>query len=106
MESINPGGLKRHLDQGEKLVLLDVREPWEYDLCRIEGSINIPMTELQDRLEELDRDGDIVVICHHGARSFHAASYLEITGFGRKIMNLEGGIDAWAAEVDGRLQRY
>ena len=106
MESITPAELRRRLDCHEGLVLLDVREPWEFELCRIEGSINVPMTALQGKLDELQHDGDIVVICHHGSRSWHAARFLEGAGFAGSIMNLEGGVEAWAVTVEPGMKRY
>lgn len=106
MESITPAELRRRLDSEEELVLLDVREPWEFELCRIEGSINIPMMDLQGKLDEVQPNGNIVVICHHGARSWHAARFLESAGFAGKIMNLDGGVEAWAVTVEPGMKRY
>jgi len=87
------------------VALLDVREPWEFDTCRIEGSRLIPLSQLPARLGELDPDRTTVVICHHGVRSLRAASYLEHCGFG-DVVNLTGGIDAWARTVDRAMAVY
>lgn len=85
--------------------LLDVREPWEYALCRIEGSTHIPLGELARRVQELDRDGPMVLICHHGVRSRHAGMFLERLGF-EGLVNLSGGIDGWARSVEPGMPVY
>lgn len=97
--------IKSRLDQGEELLLLDVREPVERNFCTIDGSVHIPMAEVPRRLDELDRECDIVVFCHHGARSFQVAAYLKTRGFDR-VYNLSGGIDAWSLRVDPSVPRY
>lgn len=85
--------------------LLDVREPWEFEICRIKGSQLIPMSQLPARLGELDPGRTTVVICHHGVRSLRAAAYLEHCGFA-DVVNLSGGIDAWARTVDPAMAVY
>lgn len=107
MRQIKPNELKAWLEdpQREKPVLLDVREPWEYDLCRIEGAQSIPMGTVPGRVTELDPAREMVVICHHGVRSYHVARLLETNGFA-KVINLSGGIDAWAKEVDAAMATY
>ena len=87
------------------VALLDVREAWEFEVCRIEGSRLIPLSQLPARLGELDPDRPTVVICHHGVRSLRAAAYLEHCGFG-DVVNLNGGIDAWARTVDQGMAVY
>jgi rhodanese-related sulfurtransferase len=82
-----------------------VREPWEYEICRVAGSVLIPMRDLPTRMHELNKDAEIVVICHHGVRSYHAARYLESLGFG-DVINLSGGMAAWADEIDPAMPRY
>ena len=86
-------------------VLLDVREPWEFQTCRIEESRNVPMREVPASLGELDGAGEIVVICHHGARSLRVALFLKSRGHGR-VYNLAGGVDAWARNVDPAMPVY
>jgi rhodanese-related sulfurtransferase len=86
-------------------LLLDVREPWEHQTCRIDGSLLIPMAEVPQRAGELDADSDIVVICHHGGRSMQVALFLAGRGFG-KVHNLSGGVDAWAKTVDPSMPVY
>lgn len=85
--------------------LLDVREPWEYQTARLENSRSIPLRELPGRLAELDPGADVVVICHHGARSMQAAMFLERQGFA-SVHNLAGGVDAWARSVDPAMPVY
>lgn len=89
----------------ESPTLIDVREPDEFLICHIEGSINIPMNLLPSRLMEFEMDQNIVVICHHGVRSSIAGEFLESRGFVR-LSNLFGGIDAWAREIDTKMARY
>jgi rhodanese-related sulfurtransferase len=105
MRHFRPAELVAHLHAGHEPVLLDVREPWEWEVCRLPGAILIPMRELPARFAELNRDAETVVICHHGVRSYHAARYLETQGFG-SVVNLSGGVAAWADEVDPAMPRY
>lgn len=103
-ESITPDELKRRLDAGERPELLDVREPWEYELARIEGSKLLPMGELPERVSELDPETETVVICHHGSRSAYVTQALQRSGFSR-VINLEGGLDAYST-VEPTVPRY
>ncbi len=105
MRQFRPAELAAHLQAGNAPVLLDVREPWEWDVCHLPGAILIPMGELPARLQELNKAAETVVICHHGVRSYHAARYLETVGFG-DVVNLSGGVAAWADEVDPVMPRY
>ncbi|WP_151636539.1 rhodanese-like domain-containing protein [Noviherbaspirillum aerium] len=88
-----------------KPVLLDVREPWEFQTCHIEGSVPIPMNSIPARMQELDDDTPIVCICHHGARSMSVAAFLERNGFSQ-VINLTGGVHAWALQVDNAMPTY
>ncbi len=103
-ENISPRALKSRLDAGERPVLLDVREPWEFELASIQGSELIPMSQLEERFTELDPASETVVICHHGSRSSYVASALQRVGFER-VLNLEGGLDAYSS-VDESVPRY
>jgi rhodanese-related sulfurtransferase len=103
-QSITPAELRELLAAGDRPELLDVREPWEFELARIEGSRLIPMGELSERVAELDPAAETVVICHHGSRSASVAYALTRAGFAR-VFNLEGGLDAYA-DVDGSVPRY
>jgi rhodanese-related sulfurtransferase len=97
--------LKNRIQQQDLPVLLDVREPHEFQYAGIPNSVNIPLDQIPQRLAELDPQQEIVVICHHGMRSQQAAHYLERSGF-KAIANLKGGIDAWSCECDSSVVRY
>jgi rhodanese-related sulfurtransferase len=86
-------------------VLVDVREPREFAYCRIDGSLSIPLGEIALRLAELPRDQPLVMVCHTGRRSQHAAMLLAAAGFA-DLRNLQGGVEAWALEVDPAVKRY
>jgi len=86
------------------LQILDVREPWEYDIAQLDGSILIPLGKLAQELGKLDQSGEWLVICHHGIRSLHACHFLERNGF--QAINLSGGIDRWAREIDLQMPLY
>jgi rhodanese-related sulfurtransferase len=107
MNQITPAQLAAWLaDVGrEKPVLLDVREPWEWEAARIEGAQHIPMREVPARVQEIERDREVVAICHHGGRSQQVAMFLEKNGFA-KIHNLVGGVDAWSRTVDPAVPLY
>ncbi len=85
--------------------LLDVREPWEAEICAIGGSVNVPMGQVPGRLAQLPTDRPIVVICHHGMRSLQITSFLRSRGFDR-AQNLAGGVDSWAQTVDFAMPTY
>lgn len=103
--SIRVQELKERLDNGDKLVLLDVRESWESSMATIEGSTLISLGELPQSLDQLDKEADIVCYCHHGMRSADAIGFLLQQGFST-VKNLEGGIDAWSVLVDPSVPRY
>lgn len=107
MRHLHPRELKAWLDdpQKQKPVLLDVREPWEFERCHIEGAELVPMASIPSHFGQLDREREMVVICHHGVRSFHVARFLEHNGFAQ-VINLTGGVDAWAKEVDPKMAVY
>lgn len=87
------------------IVVLDVREPWEREICAIEPSVGIPLGQLPDRINTLQVDDTMVVVCHHGMRSLRATLWLREQGF-PAVINLEGGIDAWADRIDRKMVRY
>ncbi len=89
----------------ERPLLLDVREPWEYQLCHIDGSVHVPMGAIPARFAELDPEAEIVVVCHHGGRSAQVGMFLERQGF-RHVINLSGGVAGWAAQVDPAMPQY
>lgn len=85
--------------------VIDVREPWEYGLCALAGSRNIPLGELTRRVAEIPGEGPVYVLCHHGGRSLQAVRWLRAQGFAGAI-NIAGGIDRWALAVDPGMARY
>lgn len=102
--SVTPQELKTALDAGEKIFLLDVRDPQEFQYANIGGTL-IPLGDLGQRFQELDPEQDIVVLCHHGVRSAHAVAFLRSQGFS-KVRNLSGGIERWSTTVDVAVPRY
>jgi sulfur-carrier protein adenylyltransferase/sulfurtransferase len=102
---VDPLGLKKSLDAGEKVVLLDVREPYEYDFVHLEGAKLIPLAELPARIRELSPESTTVVYCHMGVRSARAVEFLRSRGFDR-ARNLKGGIEAWRRLVDPSIPGY
>jgi adenylyltransferase/sulfurtransferase len=103
--AISVHDLKRKRDAREAIQLIDVREPFEFEIARIDGAKLIPLGQLANRLHELKRNGQTVVHCHTGMRSAQAVQMLRQTGF-TNVYNLEGGIDAWANEIDPAMQKY
>jgi len=97
--------LKAKMGSGTRVTLVDVREPWEWDLCHLEGARHIPMGEIPVRYLELDPEEEVVVYCHVGQRSAMVVQFLRQQGF-QKAVNLRGGIEAWARQVDPTLRRY
>ncbi|HUL69324.1 MAG TPA: molybdopterin-synthase adenylyltransferase MoeB [Gemmatimonadales bacterium] len=102
---VTAGELKRELDQGKQPILLDVREPHEWEIVHLEGARLIPLGQLPNRLAELDGHADIVTICHRGSRSLRALEILRAAGFGH-VRSLKGGVDGWAADNDPEMARY
>ena len=102
---MSPLELKRRMDAGEAFALIDVREPFEYEIARINGAKLIPLGEITERLDELNGDQPIVVHCHSGKRSAQAVQLLQASGFS-KVYNLEGGIDAWSDQIDPNVPKY
>ena len=106
MNELNPKELKTYMGEtNDPPILIDVREQWEYDIVHFPDSELIPMSELSEQLGKLNQDSEIVVICHHGIRSRAAGIYLEKHGF-KKVINLKGGIDAWARDIDPSMPTY
>jgi rhodanese-related sulfurtransferase len=106
IRQLDAKALKAWLDGPDaKPLILDVREAWERRLCALPEAVHIPMGQIPARLEELEAERDVVILCHHGIRSQQVALYLEREGFSR-LHNLRGGIDAWAREVDPAMAKY
>jgi len=102
---VEPRALRQRLDSGSPPLLVDVREPWEHEICRIDGATLIPLGELPLRYQELLGAEEIVVYCHHGIRSLDAAVWLRRQGV-EEAKSLAGGIDRWAREIEPGLPRY
>ena len=90
---------------GKEHTVLDVREARELDICRLEGALHIPMAEIAAHTDDLPTKEPLVVICHHGVRSQMVVDFLRHAGFDNAV-NLDGGIDAWACEIDQSMRRY
>ena len=107
MKQISPPELAAWLSDAsrEKPVLLDVREPWEFERARIEGAQLVPMREVPGRIGEIEQGKPVVAICHHGGRSMQVALFLEKAGY-NNVHNLVGGVDAWSRTVDPAVPLY
>jgi rhodanese-related sulfurtransferase len=105
IDEITPLDLKSRFERGDDLIVIDVREPEEIAIAKFPNAVHVPMGEVPSRVTELDPDKETVVVCHHGIRSAQVAMYLARMGFER-VLNLSGGIDAWALEADPATPRY
>lgn len=106
MREMTPVELEDYLEQtNTPPLLLDVRETWEFDICSIANSQLIPMGQIPTKLDQLDQKQEIVVICHHGIRSANVCHYLEHEGY-EQMINLSGGVAAWARDVDLDMAVY
>ena len=108
VRQLSPAAVREHLaDAGGQpgVQLIDVRERWEYELVHLPGAHLVPLAELPSRLREINPAEPVIIYCHHGIRSWHAACFLMQSGF-EQVFNLSGGIDAWSREIDPGLPRY
>jgi rhodanese-related sulfurtransferase len=108
IQQIDAPSLAQALQSGRSLALLDVRETWEFETAKIDGSHNVPMSALPSQLDAIramQGEREMVVICHHGVRSMHVARFLAAQGMS-DLINLHGGIDAWSQSVDPGVPRY
>src|SRR6266478_2739196 len=103
--AISVNELKRKMDAREAIELVDVREPFEYEIARIDGAKLIPLGEIPERADELDREQTLIIHCHSGRRSAQAVQLLKQRGFAN-VYNLEGGIDAWSEQIDPSVPKY
>ncbi|GAA4376680.1 rhodanese-like domain-containing protein [Hymenobacter koreensis] len=103
---LTPEQLRDRLAAGENLQLIDVRQPEEFEYCRIEGSVLVPLDDLARRAEEIADDRPVVLICHHGVRSAQALAYLQHRHELTNLLNLRGGIHAWSVRVDPNVPVY
>ena len=104
-KSISAKELNELLNSAEKIQIVDVREHFEWDICHIEGGLNIPMDLIVESLDKISKDITTVVMCHHGVRSMNVIQYLESKGY-KNLINLEGGIHAWATKIDSNMATY
>ena len=95
--------LKKML-KNKEVVLVDVREPYEVEICNIKGSLFIPMNEIPQNIEQLDKEKKYAVMCHSGVRSLYVSNYLNSLGY--STLNVTGGIERWATDVDKNMKRY
>ena len=106
VEEISATELKRRMDAGENIQLIDVRQPDEYNFARIDGAKLIPLGEVISRMNEIDPDRETVIHCKMGGRSARAIEALQRSGFRGELKNLKGGITAWSNEVDPKVPKY
>ena len=104
-QTITPARFAERAARGERVRLIDVREPEEFELARVEGAELLPLSRFSEWAGALDPGEEIVFMCHHGVRSAQVCAFLARSGFG-KLYNLAGGIDRWTAEVDPEVPRY
>jgi rhodanese-related sulfurtransferase len=102
---ITPLEVKKRLDRGAKILIVDVREHWEYAHCRIENALHIPMGSIPSNLQKLDTDEEVICYCHHGMRSLDVANWLRSQGV-LSAKSMSGGIERWSAEIDPKVPRY
>ena len=104
-KSISAKQLNQLINSAEKIQIIDVREHFEWDICHIEGALNIPMNLIVESIDKISKDITTVVMCHHGIRSMNVIHYLESIGY-KNLINLEGGIHAWATDIDKSMSTY
>ena len=104
-KSISAKELNELIKSAEKIQIVDVREHFEWDICHIEGALNIPMNLIVESIDKISKDITTVIMCHHGVRSMNVIQYLKSKGC-KNLINLEGGIHAWATDVDKSMSTY
>ena len=104
IEDLSPKEFHQALNEDE-VILIDVREKWEFDICKIDGAVNLPMSTITETYSDLDPSLNYSLYCHHGVRSMQVANFLLSNGF-NTLFNLRGGIDAWSKEIDDSVERY
>ena len=105
-KNISAKELNELINSAEKIQIIDVREHFEWDICHIEGALNIPMNLIVESIDKISKDITTVVMCHHGVRSMNVIDYLKSIGGYKNLINLEGGIHAWATDVDKSMSTY
>ena len=104
-QTISPAEVAEKIKNGEKLNLIDVREPMEHEIASIKDAKLLPLSRFTEWIDDLKPEDEIIVMCHHGIRSANLCVFLVRNGF-EKVFNLDGGIDLWSKEVDGNVPRY
>ena len=104
-KNISAKELNELINSTEKIQIIDVRERFEWDICHIEGTLNIPMNLIIESIDKISKNITTVIICHHGTRSMNVIHYLESIGY-KNLINLDGGIHAWSTEVDKTMSTY
>ena len=104
LEDLNPKQFQENLTKDGN-TLIDVREKWEMDICRIEGAVSMPMSSIMETFSDLDPELSYSLYCHHGMRSMQVANFLLSKGF-KSLFNLRVGIDAWSREIDNSVEQY
>lgn len=105
IKQATPHDIKQRIDAGDDLLLIDVREPDELRIASVEGAHAYPMSQAMSWIDDLPRDRELVIMCHHGSRSMQVASALAQRGH-TNLTNMQGGIDAWSQQVDPSIRRY
>ena len=100
-----PEEIKKLLEDEEEVKIIDVREDWEYEICHLDNSIHIPLLQVEDKAETLNKEDTHIVVCHHGIRSRMIGKYLESVGF-KNIINLSTGLEGWANDIDKTMKKY
>ena len=104
-DTVSPAEAVARIERGEQFDFIDVREPEEYELARVEAARLLPLSRFNEWVGTLEPEAEIVVMCHHGVRSAQVCQFLARQGFG-KLYNLAGGIERWSREVDQNVPRY
>ena len=102
---MSPSEINNKLKSGEDLLIIDVRESFELEICKLEDALHIPMMKVPFQLKKIPQDKELIVMCHHGVRSLRIVNYLKAQGISN-VFNMDGGIDRWAKEVDNKMNKY
>ena len=102
---MSPTEVYKKIEAGEELQIIDVREPFELEICQVENALHIPMQQVPNQMSKIPQDKTLVVMCHHGVRSMRVVNFLKAQGVSN-IYNMDGGIDRWAIEIDRNMNKY
>ena len=105
LKEITVEQLQQKRDNQESFQFIDVREKDEYDFAKIDGATLIPLSQFQERFQEIDPDQEVVIYCHHGGRSMRACEFLLSQGY-TDLINVKGGIDQWSLKINPKVPRY